>query len=388
MRLQSLAFCEAKNEPSQWDFECLDLNDVNLIVGMNASGKTRTLNVLHSLAALLAGRRHSSLLSARFIAKFAGPPPSRKPIEYSVVTEPSRVYSERLVIAGKDVLTRSKSGRGSIRAEKLTQKLVRQMIPFKVPVNQVAVFAKRDSLQHPFLEPLYRWGESVLYLRFGTPMGKAQFFAVESSALKKQQSPDVNNPTVTFLSGVNRFGVSKFVRPIIQDMNAVGFPVTDINVKPPTTIRIQSSLGNVVSLSADESDLTCETDQNSMSDGMFRTLAVLVHIQHALLANPNPVILIDDIGEGLDYERSNALIKVTRKKAIAKKIQVVMTTNDRHVMNNVPLQEWHVLERKGQSVTFHNYGNSKAVFDEFMFTGMSNFDFFHSGMFSEARAEN
>jgi hypothetical protein len=49
------------------------------------------------------------------------------------------------------------------------------------------------------------------------------------------------------------------------------------------------------------------------------------------------------------------------------------------------LEEWQVLERNGQRVTFHNYSNSKAVFDDFIFTGMSNFDFFRSGMFSESR---
>jgi len=52
-----------------------------------------------------------------------------------------------------------------------------------------------------------------------------------------------------------------------------------------------------------------------------------------------------------------------------------MSTNDRFVMNNVPLEEWCVLQRRGSVVRVLNYTNSKELFDEFKFTGLSNFDF-------------
>jgi hypothetical protein len=50
-------------------------------------------------------------------------------------------------------------------------------------------------------------------------------------------------------------------------------------------------------------------------------------------------ILIDDIGEGLDFDRSSRLIKLLIE--IAEKnenIRLIMSTNDRFVMNAVPEQ--------------------------------------------------
>lgn len=53
-----------------------------------------------------------------------------------------------------------------------------------------------------------------------------------------------------------------------------------------------------------------------------------------------------------------------------------MATNSKFVMNRVPLEEWSVLQRRGSQVKVLNHHNSAALFDEFRFTGLSNFSFF------------
>jgi len=55
-----------------------------------------------------------------------------------------------------------------------------------------------------------------------------------------------------------------------------------------------------------------------------------------------------------------------------------MATNDRFVMNTVPLEYWSVLERRGAVVKVHNRENAKQKFEDFRFTGLNNFDFFAS----------
>jgi len=42
------------------------------------------------------------------------------------------------------------------------------------------------------------------------------------------------------------------------------------------------------------------------------------------------------------------------------------------------LDEWVVLQRKGGNLLARNSTNSKREFDDFKFTGLSNFDFFAS----------
>jgi len=94
-------------------------------------------------------------------------------------------------------------------------------------------------------------------------------------------------------------------------------------------------------------------------------------------------VLIDDIGEGLDFDRSCKLIKVLIKKAEESRVQLIMATNDRFVMNVVPLQYWSVLQRHGGGSKVLNYDNARARFDEFKFTGMNNFDFFATDFLSD-----
>ena len=56
-------------------------------------------------------------------------------------------------------------------------------------------------------------------------------------------------------------------------------------------------------------------------------------------------------------------------------IQLIMSTNDHYVMNNVPLEYWQVIQRKGGECRVFNYQNSKEKFDEFEYMGLNNFDF-------------
>ncbi len=95
----------------------------------------------------------------------------------------------------------------------------------------------------------------------------------------------------------------------------------------------------------------------------------------AQLTKKPTCILIDDIGEGLDFDRSCRLIDLLREKAKASGVQLVLSTNDRFVMNRVPLEEWSVLQRQASTVRVLNYDNSRELFEEFKFTGLSNFSF-------------
>ena len=93
--------------------------------------------------------------------------------------------------------------------------------------------------------------------------------------------------------------------------------------------------------------------------------------------------MIDDIGEGLDFERSSSLIRLLIKKASSSKFQLIMTTNDRFVMNNMPIKYWTILDRVGSECLVYNYRNSRKLFNEFELTGLNNFDLFSSNLFKK-----
>ena len=111
---------------------------------------------------------------------------------------------------------------------------------------------------------------------------------------------------------------------------------------------------------------------------MFRALSLLIQLNYSLLSKETSCILIDDIGEGLDFERSKALIDLIIKKVEGSNVQLIMTTNDRFTMNKVPLKYWSVIERVPKKSIFYNYHNSKEIFEEFDDLGFNNFDFLSS----------
>ena len=61
MKLKSITFeqfYQSKTNSNRWVLQDFMLQDINLIVGKNATGKTRTLNILATLANLLSGVRN------------------------------------------------------------------------------------------------------------------------------------------------------------------------------------------------------------------------------------------------------------------------------------------------------------------------------------------
>ena len=280
-------------------------------------------------------------------------------------------------------LKRGTSGEGWIFAEKENKQ-----IEFQTPENQLAVVARRDTIQHPFFEPLHQWAGSLYHYSFGTSLGREHFaFFVENGGdNSKVDSKDSSKVVAIFRRGKKEFGPN-FVDSVRQDFTSVGYSVDKIGIAPPHGMKVTGTIpisGELSGLYVQESDLPAITDQHSMSQGMFRALTSIVQVNYSVLADTPSCILVDDIGEGLDFDRSCNLIDVLMQKAKISSVQLVMATNDRFVMNRVPLEAWSVVDRKGNHVEIRDYTNSKEIFDNFKFTGLNNFgflafDYLHAG---------
>ena len=86
------------------------------------------------------------------------------------------------------------------------------------------------------------------------------------------------------------------------------------------------------------------------------------------------------------YPKDHPRIDLLRGKAREFGFQLIMSSNDRFVMNKAPLEEWCVLQRRGNRVRVRNYENSREAFEEFKFTGLGNFDFFATDFLEEEEA--
>jgi len=151
----------------------------------------------------------------------------------------------------------------------------------------------------------------------------------------KPEALDPNQLLLIYEDGRKRFGPA-FNEAIIRDLQRLDYQVSEVGLEyldradlegisiPPQVIFVQ------------ESDLSCRTRQIEMSSGMFRALNLAIQLNYWAETNTQVCMLVDDIGEGLDFERATKLIALLIDKAKKHRFQIIMTTNDRFVMNNVP----------------------------------------------------
>ena len=122
-----------------------------------------------------------------------------------------------------------------------------------------------------------------------------------------------------------------------------------------------------------------------LSQGMFRALALIVYMQYLISRKKPATIIIDDLCEGLDYERATKLGKLLFETALEGDIQLITTSNDNFLMEVIDLKYLNVLFREGKKVRGINAQSNPELFEEFKFTGLSNFDFFASNYIISAQ---
>ena len=384
MFLKSIEYAQFEGTPRLWKLEGCTFGNINLIVGKNATGKSRTLNIINGLANLLSSERKLHYISGNYNVSFDN---NGQEVNYILHYENLSVIKEELNIDSKNKVKRGMDGIGSIYYTKKDEN-----IDFQTPPNELATVARRDTIQHPFLEDLYNWGRYVRHYLFGTDLGKSAFAVLKKD--KEQAEQQVLNPKDTslvigmFLEGQKKYS-DKFTEAIIDDMNAIGYSLESIETHTPVSILIDRNFpAEPVGLYVKESDLECMTDQADMSQGMFRALSLIIQIHYSLFTSTASCILIDDIGEGLDFERSSALVKLLIERAKNSSVQLIMATNDRFIMNNVPLEYWLVMQRVGGISKIYSQRNSPQLFEDFKLTGLNNFDFFSSEYYLKGNPQN
>jgi len=373
MFLKSIEYTQFGGTSRLWKLEGCTLGNINLIVGKNATGKSRTLNIVNGLANLLSGQDKLRYISGKYAVEFDN---NGKDVNYILHYENMSIIKEELNINSENKLKRGKDGIGSIYYAKR-----RESIDFQTPPNKLAAATRRDTIQHPFLEDLHNWGKHVRHYRFGTELGQRQLAVViekEEKARQQVLNPKNTNFVVAmFLEGKKKYS-EKFIEKIVKDMNTIGYSLEDIGIHTPDILMESNLPTEPVGLYVKEGDLSSRTDQMDMSQGMFRALSLIIQIHYSLFTSTPSCILIDDIGEGLDFERSSVLVKLLIERAKNSSIQLIMATNDRFTMNSVPLEYWLIIQRMGGICKIYNQSNSPQLFDDFKLTGLNNFDFFSS----------
>ncbi|MFN3253832.1 AAA family ATPase [Roseibium album] len=366
MQLVNLSYEELLDSPRAWKLRSFELQKTNLVVGKNAVGKTRVLNVINGLARIILNG--DAATAGTFDVQFSH---DDEIWTYYLEIHQSTVIQEILSTKEKVFLDRKEGLLWSDSDGKNTK--------FKLLDKQVALNAKLDLIQTPFLEPFHQWAKSVYYFHFSSMLGKNTLsLPVQGDSEREIEVDfkDENQTTKIFEYAVKKYG-EEFKKAILSDMHAIGYEVTDIGIDQVPTLRTSDPRITLLhGIFLKESDIEHYVDQYSMSTGMFRALAIIIHLNIGIFSKHTELILLDDIGEGLDFERSTALVKLLVSKIEQTNMQIVMTSNDRFIMNSVDVDYWTVLDRSGCDVRAINRFNNSKAFEDFKFSGLQNFNFF------------
>lgn len=371
MKIESFSFSYKTDKTVGWSINDCQVGNINLISGKNSSGKTRFVKAIYTLSNLILNedknfhKDSTSEWKIRLVDDDVS-------IDYALNVSDGVVEKEAMIFNGETVIERDSEGSGIIKFIQL-----KQTISFSTPKEKLAVY-KRDKLQHPFLEFLYDWCDNLYLYRFGEDLGRKSLSPImnhdelSGDQLKKLEKKDIAVLN-KFDMGVSRLG-DDFKNKIIESFNNLGYSITDVMVKP-YEVRGISHPANILYVEENGSLI----EQGDISQGMFRALSLIIQLTYLELSSDSKTtILIDDIGEGLDFERSVRLIKYVIEKSseLDGRLQVVMTTNDRMVMNNIPIKYWIVMEKSddGGISTYSKITNEKE-FNEFRHYGLNNFEF-------------
>lgn len=372
MFLQTLSYIENHTKDCPWSVNNVTFGKINLIVGKNSTGKTRLLNIIKNVGLFFTGAKK---LTGTQIIEFSFKD-GKVLYNYKVETVNSKIQFESLVTGRRKLLSRSKDGIGSIYSQDKKEQL-----RFKIPETEMAIVTKRDEIQHPFLEAFFNWGDSIKSFDFGKTEGKDKLILVTNEKYLENVNFKNNDEIVLLYSkAFNDLG-EPFKKQVIDDINEIGFEIEDIVISSVDEVQSDMISSKPVGLLIKERGHSHKVFSYAMSQGLYRALSLFIILRIAQHFCPPDLIVIDDIGEGLDFERSTSLIKRIYDLAKKANIQLIMSTNDRFTMNAVPLKHWNIMYRVGSECTVFNYKNSKEMFDEFSEYGLSNFDLFSSNYF-------
>ncbi|MDE6339526.1 MAG: ATP-binding protein [Muribaculaceae bacterium] len=321
----------------------------NLVVGKNSSGKSRTLHAFGIVKSVLS-QRYSKEDKFNFDSEIVFIDNKGHELSLSLSINGQKVLKEILKVDGVVKIYRSGPS-GRIEDEVVNP-----------PEDMLLMHVRRDVAKYDYIEEIISWAENTVIRSF----------------------IDCDSPSQSELFDI----VSKFTpvmkHNVINMANEVGFPLRELDTFDNIFKNFKKKSSNSDSegimirfIILNEKNVGYLT-LNELSSGMYRTLLLLILIEQLRNLDYPALLAIDDLGEGLDYSRATKVGKKLFEICEEKKVQVIATSNEEFMMNIVDISKWNILVRKGNVVKSITSDFCPDEFEEFKFSGLSNFDFFTS----------
>lgn len=330
-----------------WELAGLSpLNPVNLLVAKNATGKSRSVRAIQAVTSFLQ-MKETNMFPRTFSTEmiFTAREDINWTLKYSFRINEGFIEKEELVV-GEEVL---------IKRTKVTAKYKQDKID--PPSEKLVVQIRRDKNQYPEIEKLMLWAEGV-----------TSVFCSDINPLTILGMGKILN-THSFCDLVDSLSQDE-LKNVLRLSKSLGYDIANLKT-------IEAATG-VKLVQVKEKSVKNKMVDMQLSNGMLRTLYLLCFASVIKHNKKLSMLLIDDLGEGLDYRRSVDLGKIIFEDCEKNNVQLIVSSNDAFLMDVVNIANWQVLRRKNSKVTTINPNTHSDLFKKFRMTGLSNFDLFSS----------
>lgn len=256
MILSRINYYENRGKEDYWEIKDVDFNMYNLIVGLNATGKTRLINVISGLVKLI--RRKSQYTNGYWQVDFKKN--SEGNYRYKLELLDGKVIQEEIEVAGRVALKRE-GEKGKIYSYTKDE-----IIDINPPADELTFHVRRDVKEYPFLEEILKWAGNFRGYQFSAVNPYQVAVPSDSDALLES----LNTTPYLLVEALKEKDITE---AIIKDFSLIGYPIDDVSVD---SLKIQGRASEFPVSFVREKDLACKTSQMKMSQGMYRAFSLIV----------------------------------------------------------------------------------------------------------------
>lgn len=325
-----------------WALDKVSFDNLNLIVGRNAVGKSKTLNAIVLFVKFLNGDVNAATPSHWCKVEFMTE--DNTILTYGYEYNDNVITDETLYRGNDKIISRNKEHTFIGNTE---------VYP---PVNKLCVQSQRDTKNYPEFESIMQWAEKLKGYSFS-----------ELSSTKSLLIPSMFNEKIDFSDIFETFDKNAEKKNfVIEKMKELNYEIEKIEL-----VKISDKYSIVLII---EHGVRTPLYSALLSNGMLRVLYIFAYMAYLSTEQGARTLLVDDLGEGLDFSRSSKLSKIIFDYCEAHDIQLIITSNDNFLMNAVNLDYWVILQRDGEHTTGISKKTHPDMFLKFKKMGLNNFD--------------
>lgn len=334
----------------EWLLNPIPFNKQTLVVGENATGKTKMQMALFRAINTMLMKPVEPSTEPNFLAAFIFDVSSEKKLYYTVSVIENKIVHERLFYKGEDDLASRLDKKCSFYGEQNIS------LPEKMSVLQ----AKTDLVKYPEAASIIEWANASRKISFS------------------KLHPINGYETLTIEKMYNSLETEEIAQ-IKGMLNELGYHIQDIKL---FNLEDRIQFVYLEEMGVEKKILAME-----MSNGLYRVLYILFYMFYVSKQNVK-FITIDDLGEGLDYRRSTQLGRLLFEFCKEQDIQLIASSNDCFLMDSVELNNWLILSRKETQIEGISNASYPQLFERFKKMGLRNFDIFRTDFIERHKKNN